>query len=57
MAQADQVLREETVSAPQWVYTAAAQTADGLAGAVELRVAQVSALFGPGVFARRALVV
>ena len=57
VAQADTVLREAWVTAPQWVYPAGAQAADGLAGAVELRVAQVSGLFGPGVFARRTLVV
>ncbi|WP_397543030.1 baseplate multidomain protein megatron [Roseovarius salis] len=50
------VLREETVAEPRWVYGAAAQAADGLSGAFELRVAQVSALYGPGRFARLALV-
>jgi len=57
VAQGDTVLREETVSVPEWSYPAAAQAADGLAGAFELRVAQVSGLFGPGAVARLALVV
>jgi len=56
VAQGEAILREETVTVPLWGYPAAAQAADGLSGAFEIRVAQVSALFGPGVFARLALV-
>jgi hypothetical protein len=56
VTQGETILREETVTAPRWTYTAAAQAADGLSGAFELRVAQISALFGPGRFARLALV-
>ncbi|MEY8839125.1 host specificity protein, partial [Cribrihabitans sp. XS_ASV171] len=45
------VLREEEVSIPQWVYSAAMQAEDGVFGLVELRVAQVSARYGAGPFA------
>ncbi len=45
------VLREVMVNAPGWTYSAADQAADGLSGAFELQVAQMSASFGPGVFA------
>ena len=45
------VLREENVSAPEWVYTLTMQAADGVAGGFTLAVAQVSALWGPGPFA------
>ncbi len=40
------LLRDVSVSAPEWLYTAAMRSADG-AGAV-VRVAQVSQAFGPG---------
>ncbi|MEQ8294282.1 MAG: glycoside hydrolase TIM-barrel-like domain-containing protein [Roseovarius sp.] len=56
VVQGESVLREEMVSAPGWTYTAGAQAADGLAGAFELRVAQVSALVGAGRFAVLGLV-
>lgn len=56
VVQSEAVLREEMVSAPVWTYTAAAQGADGLAGAFEVRVAQVSALVGAGRFAALGLV-
>ncbi|WP_300058224.1 glycoside hydrolase/phage tail family protein [uncultured Roseobacter sp.] len=46
--QGDTVLRETTVSAPQWDYTLADQLADGATGAVTLEVAQISATYGPG---------
>ena len=49
--QGETVLREEMLSTPEWIYTAAAQTADGLSGAYDVRVAQVSASFGAGSFA------
>ncbi|MCA1334747.1 glycoside hydrolase/phage tail family protein [Pseudooceanicola marinus] len=48
------VIREETVEATGWTYSAAAQSADGLSGLAELEVAQVSASFGPGAGARLA---
>ncbi|MDF1854913.1 glycoside hydrolase/phage tail family protein [Pseudooceanicola sp.] len=45
------LLREEQSEAPVWTYTEATQTADGLApGLFEVQVAQVSAVFGPGLF-------
>ncbi len=50
--QGGEILREEAVQAPEWVYSAAAQAADNITGLYELHVAQVSALFGAGVFAR-----
>ncbi|WP_071797114.1 baseplate multidomain protein megatron [Natronohydrobacter thiooxidans] len=43
------VLREVTLSAPEWLYSAAMQAQDG--GGVVIEVAQVSDLFGPGPFA------
>ncbi len=51
VVQADAVQREEIVNSPDWTYTAAAQTADGLVGAYQIDVAQISAKFGPGRFA------
>jgi hypothetical protein len=49
------VLREAQVSAPEWIYPAAAQAADAGAGARVVEVAQVSARYGPGPFARVAV--
>ena len=49
------VLREVGPSAPTWVYPAALRATDGATGAVGIEVAQVSARFGPGAFARIAL--
>ena len=48
--QGNTVLREAQVSLPAWTYTAADQASDGVSGAFELHVAQISASFGPGVF-------
>jgi len=49
VVQGGAVLREATVAAPAWIYTAAMQAADDLApGLWELRVAQVSAIYGAG---------
>jgi len=45
------VLREETVTAPAWTYPAAAQAADGVSAGDRIEVAQISARFGPGLFA------
>ena len=45
------VLREVTVTAPEWDYTAAMQTQDGVAGGFVAEVAQISDSFGPGPFA------
>jgi hypothetical protein len=49
------VLREVDLTAPTFTYTAAMQASDGIAGPFEVQVAQVSASFGPGLFARLAL--
>ncbi|MFK7754230.1 MAG: glycoside hydrolase TIM-barrel-like domain-containing protein [Sedimentitalea sp.] len=46
------VVRELSVVTSNWVYTAAQQAADGLGVSVEIQVAQVSARFGAGLFAR-----
>ncbi|MDX2484055.1 MAG: host specificity protein, partial [Pseudodonghicola sp.] len=46
------VLRQETLHTPQWSYGAAAQAADGLSFPARLEVAQISARYGPGLFAR-----
>ncbi len=46
------VLRETVVSAPNWQYSDAMKLEDGLSGAYELSVAQVSASYGPGAVAR-----
>ncbi|GAB4283410.1 MAG: glycoside hydrolase TIM-barrel-like domain-containing protein [Roseovarius sp.] len=56
LVQGQTLVREHTVTVPQWTYSAADQAADGLAGGVEMQVAQLSALFGPGRFATLALV-
>lgn len=46
----DAVVRSETVTAPAWVYTAAARSADAVTGLYRIEVAQVSDRFGPGPF-------
>ncbi len=46
------VLREEIVAHPSWIYGASEQTSDGISGDFEIAVAQVSARFGAGIFAR-----
>ena len=48
--QSGAVLRETTVTSPQWTYTAAGQTADGAAPGFAIAVAQLSDRFGPGPF-------
>ncbi|MEL7280150.1 MAG: glycoside hydrolase/phage tail family protein [Pseudomonadota bacterium] len=54
--QGEIVLREVFVDSPEWTYDLAAQSADGINGAFELDVAQVSAVVGAGSFARLAAV-
>ncbi|NUB42972.1 hypothetical protein GEU84_001120 [Fertoebacter nigrum] len=44
------VLREVEVAGPAWTYTAAMRGADGISGAYQIGVAQVSDRFGPGPF-------
>ena len=50
--QSGAVLREETVSTPNWTYSAAAQSGDGLTGVFEVQVSQVSAIYGAGLSQR-----
>ena len=45
------LVREEIATTPIWTYSAAAQSSDGVAGLYEVEVAQVSARFGPGLYA------
>ncbi len=46
------IVREVSVSAPSWTYSAAQQAADGLVAPFDVAVAQMSASFGPGLFRR-----
>jgi hypothetical protein len=48
--QGPQRFRQSFAATPSFTYTAAQQTADGVSGPFELRVAQVSQAFGPGPF-------
>lgn len=45
---AGKAVRELTLSAPEWFYSAEAQANDGVAKPFSMEVAQVSARFGPG---------
>ncbi|NNE87338.1 MAG: host specificity protein, partial [Silicimonas sp.] len=46
------VRREISLSAPNWTYSSADQAADGVSAPFDVEVAQVSDLFGPGIFVR-----
>ena len=46
------VVREVSLSAPAWTYSAAMQAADAISGNFSVEVAQVSDRFGPGLFRR-----
>ncbi|WP_323764908.1 baseplate multidomain protein megatron [Marinovum sp.] len=46
------VLREVTVDTPGFAYTAAMQAADGAGAGLAVEVAQLSDIYGPGLFAR-----
>ncbi|NNU81916.1 host specificity protein [Halovulum dunhuangense] len=46
------VVREAEVGAPAFRYSAAMQAVDGIMGAVAFEVAQISDLYGPGLWAR-----
>ncbi|MCA8882333.1 MAG: glycoside hydrolase/phage tail family protein [Rhodobacteraceae bacterium] len=46
------LLREMTLNAPQFLYSAADRAADGVSGPYEIEVAQVSDRFGPGAFGK-----
>ena len=48
--QGNAVARELSVSQPHWTYDMTMQGQDGVAGAFEVAVAQLSAVFGPGPF-------
>ncbi|KUF11928.1 baseplate multidomain protein megatron [Pseudoponticoccus marisrubri] len=50
--QSETVIREAEVSTPGWTYTGAMVSDDGLSGAFEITVAQLSERYGPGLFAR-----
>jgi len=47
-----QIRRELEVSSAQWSYTQAQKTADGIAAGFEIAVAQISDIYGPGLFAQ-----
>ncbi len=47
-----EVQREVTLDVPDWTYTAAMRAADGVGASFVIEVAQISDLFGPGLFAR-----
>lgn len=49
--QGSNMIRSETVTTQNWHYDASAIGADAIAGSVEFKVAQVSDVFGPGLFA------
>jgi hypothetical protein len=44
------VLAEYAVSQPEFLYTGTMRAADGVAGAFQVSVAQLSTTFGPGPF-------
>ncbi len=50
VVQAGAVVRQVSLGAPGWTYTAADRAADGVASPYEIQVAQVSTRFGPGIF-------
>ena len=49
------VVREVELGAASWIYSQEARNTDGVTGDYEVRVAQVSALYGAGAFAALAL--
>ena len=51
VTQSNQLLREVTVTEPNWTYTATKRLEDGVSGIFEVSVAQNSARFGPGLYA------
>ncbi|WP_460273375.1 baseplate multidomain protein megatron [Celeribacter sp. ULVN23_4] len=50
VVQGGAVLREATVTSPAWTYSAAQKTSDGVTGAYDIHVAQISDSFGAGLF-------
>lgn len=49
------VKREEILTSPEYSYSQTARLSDGASGIYEVRVAQISDRFGPGLFARRVM--
>ena len=47
-----QIKREIMLDQPGWTYTGADQQADGALAGKHLEVAQISAIYGPGAWAR-----
>ena len=45
------ILSEREVDSPEWLYTAAEQAADGVTPLDTVEVAQISARYGPGLYA------
>jgi len=50
--EASEIRREDVTDAPAWLYSAAMRAADGISGAFEVEIAQLSDAFGAGLFAR-----
>ncbi|SEO50929.1 hypothetical protein SAMN04490248_10670 [Salinihabitans flavidus] len=50
--QGSMILREAVTTTPNWIYTAAEKADDGVSVPYEVHVAQISARFGAGLFAR-----
>ncbi|QDC09783.1 host specificity protein [Oceanicola sp. D3] len=52
VVQAEAVVREVTLDAVGWTYTASQQVSDSVTGAFEIHVAQISERYGPGLFGK-----
>ena len=52
VVQGGALLRESFVAMSNWTYSASQKTSDGVTGAYEIHVAQMSESFGPGLFQR-----
>ncbi|EKE72736.1 MULTISPECIES: glycoside hydrolase TIM-barrel-like domain-containing protein [Roseobacteraceae] len=52
VVQGGSILRASVVAAPNWSYSVSQKTSDGVTGAYEIHVAQMSESFGPGLFQR-----
>jgi hypothetical protein len=48
--QASAIVAEYSVNQPQFLYTTAMRSLDGISGSFEIAVAQLSSSFGPGPF-------
>ena len=49
--EAGTIKREVVVTTDDWSYSITQQTADGVSGGFSVSVAQISAVYGPGLFA------